>query len=561
MRIKTQLITILAILLLAMIGIGVYATSSIHTASQYNEKLKNAKEMQRLVTYMEYRIAGISNDERGLLITGASQYKDGITEKTNDINQTIKKMENSSNYKNYEKQIKVFAANFNNFTAMSNQVSKLYQQDQKSAEKLHFQDLRTLRKEVLDPSVEELVATINQDVEKLEISNQKNISVTRTTLVIIIISSTILSAVLCTILLKSILKPLNLLNKQMMDISLGEGDLTKRVKVNGKNEFGQLSHSFNTFVDSLQGMMEHIGKSSKEVAQASEELSASTELSRITAEQVAFSIQSISENSSLQNEMTQKSLYAVNMSLESVKNVSLNANNVANVSTLIREQAEDGEKAVLKVQEQIETINHSVTLAEEGLQSLVISANEIQDISSFITDISNQTNLLALNAAIEAARAGEHGKGFSIVADEVRKLADMTNTSANHIHTLISSIHGHSSSTVSNMKLVKENVNSGIQLSQQTSDHIKEILESIELVTAQIQEVAATTQDIATGVDEVQQTIETITIGSNETLGSTESAAAATEEQTASFEEVSSSAVSLSKLADELQQLVSRFKI
>ncbi|PKG25459.1 methyl-accepting chemotaxis protein [Niallia nealsonii] len=561
MRIKTQLIAILLILFIAIIGIGGYTNSSIHTTSKYNEKLKNAKEMQRLVTYIQYRIAGISNDERGFLITGDSQYTDGINEKAKDINQTIQKMEKSTNYKTYENQIKLFVTNFNSLTAMNKQVTELYQQDRHAAENLHFQDLRTLRKEVLDPSVQQLVNTINQDVEKLEISNQKNIALTKTMLLMIIITSTMLSAVLSITLLRSILKPLNLLNKQMTDISSGKGDLTQRVKVTGKNEFGQLAYSFNTFVDSLQGMMAHIGQTSKEVAQASEELSASTELSRITAEQVAFSIQSISENSSLQNEMTQSSLHAVNMSLQNVKNVSLNANNVANVSTLIRGQAEDGEKAVLKVQEQIETINHSVSLAEAGLQSLVISANEIQDISSFITDISNQTNLLALNAAIEAARAGEHGKGFSIVADEVRKLADMTNTSANHIHTLVSSIYGQSSSTVDNMNLVKENVNSGIQLSQKTSQHIKEILESIELVTTQIQEVAATTEDITAGVEEVQQTIETITIGSNETLGSTESASAATEEQTASFEEVSSSAVALSKLADELQQLIHRFKI
>ncbi|MGP7819547.1 methyl-accepting chemotaxis protein [Niallia sp. 01092] len=561
MKIKTQLITILVILVLAMIGIGGYANISIQSAREYQEKLKNAKEMQRLVTYIQYRIAGISNDERGFLITSDNQYTEEINEKANNIIQTIKTMESMPNYKEYENNIKTFSASFQSFTTMSGQVSELYRQDQTAAENLHFQDLRTLRKEVLDPSVNQLVNKLNQDIKEIEIANQKNTVSTKTALLIIIIFSTILSLALGIILLKSILKPLNLLNKQMVDISSGEGDLTRRVKVNGKNEFGQLADSFNTFVESLQAMIAQIRQTSREVAQSSEELSASTDQSKASARQVAVSIQSITENSSSQNEMTQKSLHAVNNSLQNVKNVSQKANNVAKVSTSIRGQAEDGEKTVVNMQEQMETIHYSVNLAEEGLQSLIISANEIKDISSYITDISNQTNLLALNAAIEASRAGEHGKGFAIVADEVRKLADMTNTSANHIHTLVTSIHSHSSSTVNNMDLVKENVDSGIQLSKKTSEHIKEILESIELVTSQIQEVAATNQYITTEVEEVQQSMEKITIGSNETLSNTKNVAAATEEQTASFEEVSSSATSLSKSAEELQQLIHRFKI
>ncbi|WP_445491278.1 methyl-accepting chemotaxis protein [Niallia sp. 03133] len=470
-------------------------------------------------------------------------------------------MERLPIYHNYQKDSNNLAASFNSFIEMSDQVSTLYNQDQAAAENLHFQELRSLRKEVLDPSVNQLVTNIDKRVEEIDREYQQHADRTRTILYTAVILSVVIGITLGILLLKSILTPLNQLNKQMNAISNGEGDLTKRVKVKGKNEFGELVYSFNTFVETLQEMMTQIGQTSIKVAQSSEELSASMEQAQTSSGQVADSIQSIAENNSLQTEMTQKSLNAVNISLQNVKSVSINANNVADASTDIKWKAENGAAAVEKMQSQMGTIHDSVGRAEQVLQSLVQSTDEIKKISSFITEIANQTNLLALNAAIEAARAGENGKGFAVVADEVRKLADETNTSAQHIHTLITTIQSQSNETVNNMQIVKGNVDSGIQLTGETNQHIKAILQSIELVAAQVQEVAATTHHITTGVEEVQQSMEIITVGSKETLENTESVAAATEEQTASFEEVSISAASLSKLADELQSLISGFKV
>lgn len=561
MKIRTQLILILLTLIVAMVSLGGYSRMSLNTSLNYQEKLKNTKEMQRLVTYIQYRITGVSNDERGFLLTGDSQYIDGIQEKIVDIKETINTVEQSAVYPIYSENVKKVSDSFASYRELSEEIGGIYAEDRQEAEKKHFEDLRKLRKEILDPSINELVDQINNDVANIEEESQKNAETTNLLLNIIVIVTTLLCITLGFVLLRSILKPLNQLNKQMTEISSGEGDLTKRVEVHGKNEFSILATSFNHFVFSLQQMITQIGETAKEVAQSSEELSASTEQSKVSAEQVAVSIQSIAKNSNMQNDRTQSSLQEVNHTLQNVRSVSGNASNVAQVSTGIKEQAKEGEQAVLDLQNQMDTIHQSVHSAENGLRSLVTSADEIKQISSYITEIANQTNLLALNAAIEAARAGEHGKGFAIVADEVRKLADMTNNSATHIQTLVASIQDQSSSTVGNMKAVKENVDSGMKLSEKTSEHIKEILASMDLIFSQIQEVADATHFITTGVEDVQLSMETITIGSNETLKSTEDVAAATEEQTASIEEVTHSASSLSKLADDLQQLVQRFKI
>lgn len=561
MKIKSQLIIILCILIFSMLGIGIYSNISLQTSVNNNEKLKDAKEMQRLVTYLQYRISGISNDERGFLLTGKTEYTDGIAEKKSDINKTIAEMTALVNYQDSEESMKEFKASLQSFLTMSDKVAELYYQDPSSAGSLHFGDLRALRKEVLDPSIKQLVDQINQDVVHIEEASKENNELTKNILIFIIILSAIISVILGVILLKSILNPLNALNSQMINIASGEGDLTKRVTISGKNEFNQLANSFNIFAGSLQTMITLVGQTSKDVAQASDELASSMEQSRVTSEQVANSIQSIAENSHTQNTVTQISLKEVNNSLKNIMNVATISNQVANESTVIKGKAKDGEIALAEMQEQMKTIHLSVGLAENGLKSLVLSTTEIKEILMSIQEISSQTNLLALNASIEAARAGEHGKGFAIVAEEVRKLAEMTSISVNHIHTLVSSIQDHSDSTEHNMLLVKGNVDSGLELSESTNSHIKEILYRIESVSDHINAVAKTTKEISVEVQAVQHSMSEIAVSSSETLERTENVAAATEEQTASFQEVSSSAISLSKMSDELQQLVQRFKI
>ncbi|HEO8418244.1 H3 [Mycobacteroides abscessus subsp. abscessus] len=561
MKIKYQLALIFFILIISMIGIGLYSNNGLQTLITNSKELTEAKEMQRLVTHLQYRIAGISNDERGFLLTGNNEYMDGINDKKSDINETLKTMENLSNYRVYEEDIQAFHSSLQSYLTTGNQVPVVYKEDKASAEKLHFEDLRTLRKEVLDPAVNELVEHINQDVILIEETNQKNNQVTQIILMIIIVIATILSIVLGVILLKSILGPLNKINSQLQNIASGEGDLTQRVQVNGKNEFGHLANSFNTFVGSLQMMIGSVGQTSKNVALASDELASSMEQSTVAAEQVADAIQTIAENGNKQDTLTQNSLIEVNNSLDNIKHVANTASEVANESLLIKEKAKDGELALVEMQMQMQTIHASVDLAGDGLKSLVLSTNEINQVLTSIQDISNQTNLLALNASIEAARAGEHGKGFAIVAEEVRKLSEMTGTSVSQIHTLISSIHEQSNSTEQNMSLVKDNVNSGMILSNTTNEHIKEILNRIEAIADHIKNMAETSQEITAEVQEVQESVESIAHTSRETLERTESVAAATEEQTASFQEITSSSIALSKMSEELQQLVSRFKV
>lgn len=561
MKIKTKLILTISILIVAIIGLGIFSVSIIQSTINETEKLKEQMEIQKLVKHVQYRLAGLSNDERAYIITGDSQYTDGMKEKADDIKKTLENIQLLVIDEAHLRAIEDLQKNFDDFWETNQEVMTTYLSNPEQAKELHFNEERRLRKEVLDPSVNNVVTELDEDVNHLIEKNDVDASRNNTILLMTTIISSIIGIILSMMLLKSILLPLRTINNQLKDIANGEGDLTKTVKVKGNNEFGQLASSFNVFVSSLKEMIVQISMSANQVAASSEQLSASAEQSEASAKQVSSSMQMIAASSEQQHSLTENSLHSVNHSLENLMKVAQTTNDVAEVSNIMNKRAENGANLVLRMEEQMQSIDQSVERANHGVRSFAHRAAEIKDISTLISEISGQTNLLALNAAIEAARAGEHGQGFAVVAEEVRKLADEASKSANKIQDLVVTIQKDSNETVANIELVKENVTSGLSFSQLTVREIQDIILSIEQVTSQIQEVAAMTQQISTGFEVVQHSIDEMAKGSKETLASTENVATATEEQLASIEEVSNATASLSKLAEELEAIVSRFKV
>lgn len=561
MKIKTKLILTISILIVAIIGLGIFSVSIIQSTINETEKLKEQMEIQKLVKHVQYRLAGLSNDERAYIITGDSQYTDGMKEKADDIKKTLENIQLLVIDEAHLRAIEDLQKNFDDFWETNQEVMTTYLSNPEQAKELHFNEERRLRKEVLDPSVNNVVTELDEDVNHLIEKNDVDASRNNTILLMTTIISSIIGIILSMMLLKSILLPLRTINNQLKDIATGEGDLTKTVKVKGNNEFGQLASSFNAFVSSLKEMIVQISMSANQVAASSEQLSASAEQSEASAKQVSSSMQMIAASSEQQHSLTENSLHSVNHSLENLMKVAQTTNDVAEVSNIMNKRAENGANLVLRMEEQMQSIDQSVERANHGVRSFAHRAAEIKDISTLISEISGQTNLLALNAAIEAARAGEHGQGFAVVAEEVRKLADEASKSANKIQDLVVTIQKDSNETVANIELVKENVTSGLSFSQLTVREIQDIILSIEQVTSQIQEVAAMTQQISTGFEVVQHSIDEMAKGSKETLASTENVATATEEQLASIEEVSNATASLSQLAEELEAIVSRFKV
>ncbi|WMW47403.1 HAMP domain-containing methyl-accepting chemotaxis protein [Bacillus paralicheniformis] len=560
MKVKTKLLGIISILVVSIIGIGGSSVFMISSTVKKNEELKDKMEFQKEIKHIQYRLTGLSNDERGLIMTGDNEYSEGMKDKADDVLKSLDRAGKLIREDTYKANVEEIKENFKAYWGLNQQVIQSYASSSKKAESIHFGEERTLRKEVLDPSVNQLVESLEQEVEDLKAEISANGTMSEWVIITVTAVSAIVGIVLSLLLLKSILVPLRSLNQQLGDIAHGEADLTKKVIVKNKDEFGQLANSFNAFVQSLTQIVKQISSSSEQVAASSEQLSASAEESKSTSELISEEMQAIADSNMTQSEMTEKSSESIHELLDRLSSVASNTGSIADLSSSMKDKAEIGSESVHKMLEQMNFIDKSVDSAGSGLEALVSSTAEISNISSLITDISEQTNLLALNAAIEAARAGEQGKGFAVVAEEVRKLADETNKSANHIQSLVTTIQNESVETVNNIKVVQENVSSGIALSQETTGNFNEILNLVEQVASQIQEVAASTQQLTSGVEMVQNTIQTLASGSQETSAGTKAVASSTQEQLASMEEISYAAESLSQLAEELQTVINRFK-
>lgn len=291
----------------------------------------------------------------------------------------------------------------------------------------------------------------------------------------------------------------------LKDVAEGDGDLTKRIDVLGKDETGQLAEYFNKFIGDVESIMGQIRSTAEQIAAASEEISSNA--------------QNVSQGAQNQSSTIEEITASVEQLTSSINDVAKNSQETNSLAQDSASQATDGGK--------------SVDASVGGMKLISNSSTQIADIIGTISDIADQTNLLALNAAIEAARAGEHGMGFAVVADEVRKLAERTQGAAKEITALI--------------RESTKNVDEGSKLSEEAGEALKKIVEGIKNTSDRIGQITASTQEQAATAGEVSKAVENVS--------------KITEENAGSSEEMASSSEELASQADGLKQIVGKFKV
>lgn len=328
--------------------------------------------------------------------------------------------------------------------------------------------------------------------------------------------------------------------------SIAKGDLTVQFSTGGKPITG-------VYAD-MKEMTENLTHMFKDIATGVQTLtSSSTELSTISR-QMATGARQTSEKSSnvasAAEEMTTSMNSVAAATEQTTTNIQMIVSAAEEMSATINEIAKNTAKGS-------RTTSEAVKKAEEvsiKVNALGKAALEISKVTETITDISAQTNLLALNATIEAARAGEAGKGFAVVAGEIKALAQQTAQATNEIGSRINDVQTTTQESVFAIKSIV--------------DIINEINTIVTSVAAAIEEQSATTQEISTnvgqagsGVREVNQNVNQTSVVAGEVAKDIHMVSQAADEMNTGSLQVNSSAEELSKLAENLNEMVGRFKL
>ncbi|WP_369901106.1 methyl-accepting chemotaxis protein [Bacillus manliponensis] len=360
-------------------------------------------------------------------------------------------------------------------------------------------------------------------------------------------------------LVRSIIQPLKELVVSSKKIS--EGDLTETIVVRSNDEVGQLGESFNEMASSLRNVISQINTSAGHVTASSEELTASVRQASEATEQITSAMEQVSSSAETQNREVEEGASLLEEVSKGIQHVADSSSIISRTSLQTKQIAEDGGALVQKTVNQMQSIHQSVAHSDTIITSLDEKSKQIGEILEVIQHIAQQTNLLALNAAIEAARAGEHGRGFAIVADEVRKLAEQSEQSSSEIGKLVTHIQVDIKQTVDSMKEVGTEVQSGLTVANETKQSFSEILKSTNNIVSQINNMVDVSNKMAGDAEEVTKSVNEIASAAEENSASTQNIAVASEEQLASIEEINSAAVHLAQMAEELQEMIGKFKI
>ncbi|MCO7613804.1 methyl-accepting chemotaxis protein [Pseudomonas chlororaphis] len=332
---------------------------------------------------------------------------------------------------------------------------------------------------------------------------------------------------------RSVTRPILGVAHMLEDIASGEGDLTRRLAYNNKDELGQLAGWFNRFLDKLQPIIAQVKRSVQDARGTADQSSAIATQTSAGMEQQYRQVDQVATAS---HEMS-----------ATAQDVARSAAQAAQAARDADQATQQGLTVIDRTTRSIDQLAADMSAAMTQVEGLAANSEQIGTVLEVIRSIAEQTNLLALNAAIEAARAGEAGRGFAVVADEVRNLAQRTQESVEETRQVIEQLQTGTRDVVGSMNSSHRQAQGSVEQVGQAVTALRQIGDAVTVISDMNLQIASAAEQQSAVAEEINSNVATIRD--------------VTESLSEQANESARVSQSLNSLANQQQSLMDQFRV
>ncbi len=347
------------------------------------------------------------------------------------------------------------------------------------------------------------------------------------------LAAAIAGLLLVWLMARTVTKPILGVAAMLKDIASGEGDLTRRLQYDKRDELGELAGWFNRFLDKLQPTIAEVKRS--------------VQAARGTADQSSAIATQTSAGMEQQYRQVDQVATASHEMSATAQDVARSAAQAAQAARDADQATREGLAVIDRTTTSIDTLAADMSSAMAEVEGLAQNSEKIGSVLEVIRSIAEQTNLLALNAAIEAARAGEAGRGFAVVADEVRNLARRTQESVEETRQVIEALQAGTRDVVGAMNSSHRQAQGGVEQVSQAATALQRIGQAVTVITDMNLQIASAAEEQSAVAEEINSNVATIRDVTESLSGQANESARVSQ--------------SLNSLANQQQGLMDQFRV